>query len=193
MTAMVKRDTRVTRMWLLCLIAAAWANTAWADVRQCDCTAENQANWSTKKECSLCLVAEKMPAYVGVFFLKDANPTKQNRILVLPRKHYRGGHPLHEMAKQERLLLWTAAIAKAEEVWGNDWGIAYNGEERRTQFHTHLHIGKLLPDQETSGFLVVSGPAEIPAPEHTGLWIHPVNGKLHVHQGQQVNETVLMR
>ena len=91
-------------------------------------------------------------------------------------------------------MLWATAITKAQELWGNDWAIAYNGEERRTQCHTHLHIGKLLPGQEGGKPLVVEWASAIPAPtDGTGLWVHPVEGKLHVHLGQQVNETVLMR
>jgi hypothetical protein len=145
-------------------------------------------------ECSLCVVAAKEPAYIEVFFLKDANPTKPNRILALPRAHGPGDHPLSSLSPDIRRVLWSAAITKAQETWGDAWGIAYNGDQRRTQCHSHLHIGKLLPDQETNNFVVVGGPAEIPTPaDGTGLWVHPVSGRLHVHVGQQVNETVLMR
>ena len=35
--------------------------------------------------------------------------------------------------------------------------------------------------------------AQIPTPGVDGYWIHPVNGKLHVHTGEQVCETVLLR
>lgn len=147
-----------------------------------------------QRECSLCVEADKEPAYLEVFFLKDANPTKPNRRLVLPRAHAPGAHSLASLTPELRHLLWTTAIAKAQETWGDGWAIAYNGEERRTQCHTHLHIGKLLPDQETGQPLVVKGAADIPAPaDGAGLWVHPAAGKLHVHLGQQVNETVLMR
>jgi hypothetical protein len=41
---------------------------------------------------------------------------------------------------------------------------------------------------------VVSGPAQIPLPkDDSGLWVHPVGGKLHVHMGEQITETVLFR
>ncbi len=164
-----------------------------ADVRDCDCTL-TAPQAAEKRECSLCREADQQPADKPVFFLKDANPTKQNRLLALPRKHYPGPHSLDALTAEERTVLWTAAIQKASSIWGDAWGIAYNGEERRTQCHTHLHIGKLLDGMETSHFVWANTAAEIPLPpQGTGLWIHPVNGKFHVHAGEQVNETVLMR
>ncbi|MGA8595280.1 MAG: hypothetical protein WB676_11110 [Bryobacteraceae bacterium] len=167
---------------------------ALGDVRACNCDTSNLAAMEKQRECGLCVEAEKQPPYIEMFFLKDANPTKPNRILALPRMHTLGGHALSALSPELRHVLWSAAITKAQETWGNAWGIAYNGDERRTQCHTHLHIGKLLPDQENNNFVVVSGPADIPAPtDGTGLWVHPVGNKLHVHLGQQVNETVLMR
>jgi diadenosine tetraphosphate (Ap4A) HIT family hydrolase len=165
-----------------------------SDVRGCRCESLTPAEMEKQRECSLCVVANKQPAYLDVFFLKDANPTKPNRLLVLPKAHTPGSHSLVTLPPELRHLLWTTAIAKAQESWGDGWAIAYNGDERRTQCHTHLHIGKLLPDQETGQPVTVKGPAEIPAPQDgAGLWVHPVDGKLHVHLGQQVNETVLMR
>lgn len=169
--------------------------TARADVRGCKCDTSDLAAMEKQHECSLCIIANKQPAYEDVFFLKDANPTKPNRVLVLPRLHTPGSHPLSALTPEMRHVLWSAAIARAQDTWGDGWGIAYNGEERRTQCHTHLHIGKLLPYQEsTANTITVESVTEIPAPtDGTGLWIHPVNGKLHVHLGLQVNETVLMR
>lgn len=164
-----------------------------ADVRGCQCDLSKPIDLDKQRECALCLEAEKIPPYQEVFFLKDKNPTKPNRTLALPRAHTPGSHPLSALTAGQRHVLWAAAIVKAQELWGDGWAIAYNGEERRTQCHTHLHIGKLLDGQETDRFQVVDGPADIPAPEHTGLWVHPVAGKLHVHSGEQVNETVLMR
>jgi len=164
-----------------------------ADVRNCACDVAKPDTLEAR-ECSLCKAAEQQPAGTAVFFLKDANPTKPNRLLALPRKHYPGPHSLRDMSPAERTELWTAAIEKAKSVWGEDWGIAYNGEERRTQCHGHLHIGKLNADAETANFTIAASPAEIPLPENgAGLWIHQVAGKLHVHSGEQVNEFVLMR
>jgi len=147
------------------------------------------------RQCSLCREAEKQPAEVRVFFLKDINPRKPNRWLALPRKHAGGQHHLHEMTKAERTELWAAAIAKAKELFGpEDWGVAYNGEKVRTQCHTHLHIGRWVKQAEQAkGYIVVSGPAEIPAPPGAGVWVHAHGNKLHVHVGEQITETVLVR
>ena len=73
--------------------------------------------------------------------------------------------------------LWTAAIDKAKSMWGDDWGVAYNGEKVRTPCHTHVHIGKLMPHIETNHFIVISKPSQIPAPAGEGLWIHPVGNR----------------
>jgi diadenosine tetraphosphate (Ap4A) HIT family hydrolase len=160
----------------------------------CACDPAKPASMETR-QCSLCREAEKQPANVGVFFLKDINPRKPNRWLALPRAHGGGQHHLHEMTKAHRTELWTAAIAKAKELFGpDDWGLAYNGEKVRTQCHTHLHMGRWVKQAEQAkGFIVVSGPAEIPAPPGAGIWVHPVGNKLHVHVGEQITETVLVR
>jgi hypothetical protein len=164
-----------------------------ADVRDCACDVSKPETLQAVN-CSLCLEAEKLPLDQGVFFLKDRNPTKANRTLALPRKHTPGPHSLADMSDADRTELLTEAIAKAKSLWGDSWGIAYNGSERRTQCHAHIHIGKLNDDVEKDGFVVVATPAGIILPtDGSGFWIHPVNGKLHVHSGEQVNETVLMR
>ena len=98
------------------------------------------------------------------------------------------------MSADQRTQFWTAAIGKARELWGDNWGLAYNGDQARTQCHAHIHIGKLLQGIETDNFVVVAGPAQIPVPkEGTGLWVHPEGAKLHVHLGEQICETVLLR
>jgi hypothetical protein len=185
-----------TTKTLLCgllFFAVSGRSPVAADVRDCQCDVTHPDVLATQKECSLCAEAEKVPPYQEIFFLKDRNPTKPNRILALPRVHTPGSHPLSSLTAEQRHVLWAAAVAKAADVWGDDWGIAYNGEEKRTQCHTHLHIGKLLPGQENDHFVVAATTADIPAPQGTGLWVHPVAGKLHVHLGEQVNETVLQR
>lgn len=147
-----------------------------------------------QRECSLCSEAEKHAAG-EVFFLKDINPRKPNRWLALPKQHGPGKHPLHEMSPAGRAQLWKAAIQKGVELWGEgNWGAAYNGAKVRTQCHAHVHIGKFVTVSELNrDFLVVSRPEDIPVPADQGVWIHPVGNKLHVHLGEQITETVLLR
>ena len=178
-------------------IAAAFllsSNLLFADVSRCACDLSNAQVMATR-ECGLCKEAENQPAGVNIFFLKDTNPRKPNRWLALPRAHGPGGHLLADMSEADRTALWTAAIAKASEMWSDKWGLAYNGNASRTQCHAHIHIGKLLDGIETDKFVVVDGPAHIPVPrDGMGLWVHPVEGgKLHVHLGEEICETVLLR
>ena len=170
------------------------ASLAFGEVSRCACDISNPETLAPR-ECALCKEAETQPAAPPVFFLKDNNPRKPNRWLALPRAHGKGGHPFTDMTAAERTQFWTAAIAKARELWGDNWGLAYNGDQARTQCHAHVHIGKLLQGIETDNFVVVAGPAQIPLPkEGTGLWVHPAEGgKLHVHLGEQICETVLLR
>ena len=170
------------------------AAAAFADVSRCACDVANAESMAAR-ECGLCREAEKQPADPAVFFLKDNNPRKPNRWLVLPRAHGKAGDSFAEMSAAQRTALWTAAIAKGRELWGDKWGLAYNGDISRTQCHAHVHVGKLLDGIETDNFVVVSGPAHVPIPkEGTGLWVHPSDGsKLHVHLGEQITETVLLR
>jgi diadenosine tetraphosphate (Ap4A) HIT family hydrolase len=147
------------------------------------------------RQCSLCNEAEKHPPDTEIFFLKDINPRKPNRWLALPRHHGTGLHHLHDLPPKVRTALWTAAIRKAKELWGEeDWGVAYNGEKVRTQCHTHVHIGKLLKGVEYGRFIMIRKPSEIPAPDGEGVWVHPAgNGRMHVHLGEQTTETTLLR
>jgi hypothetical protein len=163
-----------------------------ADVRGCVCDLARPETMQAR-ECGLCRLAEEQSADAPFFFTKDINPTKPNRLLILPRKHYPGPHSLSELSPGERTAFFTAAIAKGRELWGSDWGVAINADYTRTQCHTHMHIGKLLPDVETDTFTVADGPAALPVPpDGGGMWIHQVNGKLHVHL-QAIAEPVLMR
>lgn len=161
--------------------------SAWAEV-PCACLPG-----SADRQCSLCGEAEKQDPSVAVFFLKDTSPRKPNRWLALPRVHGEGNHALEDLPARERTALWTAAIAKAKELWGDDWGVAYNGPKVRTQCHLHIHIGKLLKGVEEGKPLTVSTVAQIPKPNGDGLWVHPVGRRLHVHTGEQTCETVLLR
>jgi len=161
-----------------------------ADVRNCVCDVANPESMA-QRECGLCREAEKQPPETSVFFLKDINPNKPHRWLALPRVHT---HSLAGLTPAQRLALWTAAIEKAQDTWGGQWGLAVNADIRRSQCHVHVHIGQLLDGVETRDFVLVDGPAGIPLPhEDAGIWIHPVGGKLHVHLGEEAPETLLMR
>lgn len=147
-----------------------------------------------ERQCSLCGEAEKQPANIDIFFLKDINPRKPNRLLALPRAHTDGMHGLSHMTVEARTRFWTEVIDKARSLWGDRWAVAYNGDRVRTQCHTHVHIGQLLEGVEEEPVAVVNSIAEIPDPGENAVWIHPAQGgKLHVHQGGQIAETVLLR
>jgi diadenosine tetraphosphate (Ap4A) HIT family hydrolase len=183
----------VHRFGILVAGVALVVRLASADARDCACDASRPETMSAR-ECGLCREAEKQPPEQAVFFLKDINPRKPNRLLALPRAHTAGPHELFQMSADERLALWTAAIEKAKSTWGTQWGLAVNGDESRTQCHMHIHIGRLLDGVETPNFVAVDGPAQIPAPKDGGgMWVHPAGDKLHVHLGEIINETVLLR
>jgi diadenosine tetraphosphate (Ap4A) HIT family hydrolase len=160
---------------------------------KCDVT---QPETLKARECSLCTEAEKQPADLPVILVKDINPRKPNRWLALPRVHASGPHRLEDLTAEQRTALWSTAIEKAKGTWGERWAIAMNGELVRTQCHMHVHIGRLLEGVETANFITASSPDQIPLPGQNGVWIHPVlNGgnTFHVHLGEQVTETVLLR
>ena len=175
------------------LAAILCAPLAWAEIAGCGCDPARPATLEAR-ECSLTREALAQPVTPPVFFLKDINPSKPNRWLALPRAVRRDMHSLADMTPEERLQFWTEAIKKAKEMWGDDGGLAINGDEVRTQCQPHIHIGKFVRAAESPGFTVVDGPAQIPVPrDGEGLWIHQQDGKLHVHLGGQLTETVLLR
>jgi len=163
-----------------------------AAIEKCGCN-PSQPESLTPRECSLCREAEKQDASVQIFFLKDVNPLKTHRTLALPRKHGEGLHHLSQLSAKERNALWTAAIEKSKELWGEEWGVAFNGDKVRTQCHVHIHIGKLLKGIETGKPITVYSVEQIPLPQGDGLWIHPHGKGMHVHQHEQICETVLLR
>lgn len=161
-----------------------------ADIVSCACDVTRPETLQAR-QCSLCREAEKQPPDVKVFFLKDANPTKPNRWLVLPRSHERS---FDQLGAEQRAELLAAAIAKAKSLFGDDWAVAYNAPSVQTQCHVHLHIGKLIPGVETSQFITATKIEDIPAPPAgEGFWIHPQGNLFHVHTGEQITETVLER
>jgi diadenosine tetraphosphate (Ap4A) HIT family hydrolase len=144
----------------------------------------------TAPQCSLCREAEKQPADVALFFLKDHNPTKPHRWLALPRRHYA---EISAMPADERAAFWRATIAKAQQIYPDKWGIAVNGPRLVTQCHPHAHISLFITAVETGDGKTISGVEDIPAPADSGIWFHPVPGGYHVHTGEQITETVLLR
>lgn len=172
---------------ILCL--CAWAYSA----RAAECVCDHAAPETLEaRACSLCKEADRQTA--GIFFLKDANPRKPNRVLALPVRHTKGQQSLRDLSPGELAALWKAAISKAEEMWPGAWGLAYNADTVRTQCHVHIHIGKLNEGVDDSNGRLVSSPAQIPIPEPgLGLWLHPVAGGYHVHTDREIAEPVLMR
>jgi diadenosine tetraphosphate (Ap4A) HIT family hydrolase len=163
-----------------------------ADVRGCTCDLSDPAT-AQVRGCSLCVEAARHPASERIIVLRDNSPAKPNRWLVVPHAAFDGESPLTRMSEAERLELWNAAISKANEVWGTAWGIAMNGDKSRSQCHLHVHIGKLLDGKEDDNGFYVDDAAQLPAiADGTGLWFHPLNGKLHVHSGE-ATELVLMK
>ena len=138
-------------------------------------------------------MVEHAPPDTPVVFVKDTSLRKPDRWLALPRTHSPGMHQMSALTDAQRIELWTAAIGKAKELWGDDWAVAYNAEKLHTQCHVHIHIGKLLDGVEWGEFKVIDSPEQIPLPGKDGLWIHQVNGKMHVHIGEQLTETVILQ
>jgi len=181
-------------MYFLGFVAAivlrAWAQ---ADVRGCACD-PSRPDTMQARECSLCREAERHAHGDDIFYLKDINPRKPNRWLALPRAHATAGHDLRSYPPALRARLWQAAITKGKELWGDEWGLAYNGEINRTQCHAHVHIGKLLRGLAPGKWVDVSSVEDIPVPaDGTGVWVHPVGKKLRVHFGEGITETALLR
>jgi diadenosine tetraphosphate (Ap4A) HIT family hydrolase len=175
------------------LLIAAWlvaALSARADLVTCACDITRSETLEAR-QCSLCREAEKQAPDVKVFFLKDANPSKPNRWLALPRSHQRS---IELLSDEQRADLLAAAVEKAKQLFGDEWAIAYNAPSVQTQCHVHLHIGKLIPGVETTEFITATKIEDIPAPpKGEGFWIHPQGNLFHVHSGEQITETVLER
>src|SRR2546429_5052527 len=74
-----------------------------------------------ERQCALCAAAEKLPPGIHVFFLQDTSPRKPNRWLALPRQHSPGMHEMSSLDALQRNELWTDAISKAKELWGEKW------------------------------------------------------------------------
>jgi CDP-diacylglycerol pyrophosphatase len=179
------------RRWIAVLVLCA-AGALGARIDRCACEPATAATMALR-QCSLCREADKQPAGVPYFFLKDNSPLKPHRWLILPRSHASDGPmPLSKLGAAERTAFWTAAIERAHAMWGDHWGLALNGDRTRSQCHMHVHIGRLIESMDRGETLAVDGPADIPVPQDgSGLWIHPVGKALHVHLGHQRTEGVL--
>jgi hypothetical protein len=180
------------RVSILLLGLLAGIGVLRADISGCACD-PGRPETMERRECSLCREAEKQPPGTEIFFLKDANPRKPNRWLALPRVHSAVGHSLADLTPEQRALLWKAAIAKGRELWGDQWGLAYNGDQVRTQCHAHIHIGKLLQGLAPGKTMIVSREEDIPVQRGDGWLIEPHGKDLLVHYGEIITETVLLR
>src|SRR5579871_3394182 len=103
-----------------------------ADVRNCSCDVARPETLA-QRECSLCRAAEAQPPGERFFVIRDTSPNKPNRWLALPRFHGSNPQELSGMTAQERTAYWEFAIAKARDLWGDEWALAVNNLERRTQ------------------------------------------------------------
>lgn len=169
-----------------------YALTLQAQSAKCDCDPARPETMKTR-QCSLCAEAEKQTGADEFFVLKDINPRKPNRWLVLPRTHGEGDHPMHELPKDVRTRLWKFAVAAAREKFGDEWGLAYNGSKVRTQCHLHIHFGRFIRAAENSRFKIIRRIEDFPAPVEGGVFIHPVKGGFHVHTQEEIMETALVR
>jgi diadenosine tetraphosphate (Ap4A) HIT family hydrolase len=176
---------------VLLLVGLFWpALCLHADVVNCACDPAKPETLEAR-QCSLCREAEKQPPETADFILKDTNPSKPARWLVLPRIHDRS---LDMLSPDQRAALWSTAIAKAKSIFADDWAIAYNAPSVQTQCHVHVHIGKLIQGVETDNFITVTKIEDIPVPaKGEGIWVHPQGNLFHVHSGEQITETVLVR
>jgi diadenosine tetraphosphate (Ap4A) HIT family hydrolase len=146
-----------------------------------------------QRNCGLCGEVDKAPTNVEVVFVKDNDPKKPNRWLALPRQHAPENFQLlSDVSPAQRTELWRQAIARAQKDWGDHWGLAVNGSRGRGQCHLHIHIGRLIEAVEWGEATTVDGPEQIPDPGLLGVWVHPLNGKLHVHVEMSA-ENVLAR
>jgi len=93
-----------------------------------------------------------------------------------------------------RTRLWKRAIEEAQARFPyGAWGVAYNAETVRTQCHLHVHVGRFIPAAENSHFRLVRRVEDFPAPSEGGILIHPVGRLYHVHTGEDIMETALVR
>lgn len=183
---------RMVRSLTFLLLLGSAALPLAADVTNCACDPARPETMKAR-ECSLCVEAEKHPADVTFFVVKDVNPRKPNRWLALPRMHSPGPHPLHLVPKETRTLYWRYAIEQATARFGEEWALAYNGQITRTQCHLHIHLGRWIKAAESDKFKLVKRVEDFPAPADSGILVRPVKGGFLVLTGEQIMETALVR
>ena len=157
----------------------------------CPCDHADEASLDASV-CSLCRTAEEQND--GVYFLKDINPAKPNRYLALPKAHGSGLQAISDMDPDDRAALWSAAIQRAEELFGERWGLANNSHFFRTQCHAHIHMGPLSPEVKDESGALYDEPGNFPAVDASqGIWVHPKDGRYCVHLDRDLAEVVLIR
>ena len=183
---------RMVRSSLFLLLLGVVVLPLAADVTNCACDVTKPETLKAR-ECSLCVEEEKHAATVEFFIVKDINPRKPNRWLVLPQAHSEGPHALHLLPAATRTRFWQYAIDQAKEHFGDEWAIAYNGLITRTQCHLHVHVGRWIKAADTVKFKLVKRVEDIPAPDDSGILIRPTKGGFLVLTGEQIMETALVR
>ena len=165
-----------------------------AQVGSCDCDVARPESMQSR-ECGLCRAAEEQPAGVAYFALHDANPTKPNRWLALPRYHGHNPQELSGMTAAQR----TASTGPSPSPRRTSCG-ARNGAWLSTAWKTGPSAtctstsASSARGSEDDHFAIVDGAADIPLPRKgEGIWVHLVAGKLHVHWGDPSPELLLER
>ena len=140
------------------------------------------------RQCGLCREAEKHPLDAKFFFLKDNNPRKPNRWLLLPRAHKHDGPArCRDDRRPSARALWRLAIAAGEAALGRRMGDRLQRRQGphavpRPPAHRQVAQGHRLDRR----FIIVirAGTSRCPktAP---GSGSTPPAGKLHVHLGEQ--------
>jgi hypothetical protein len=181
------------RLSAVVLLALGWIVPPAAAPPVADCPCDHSRPESLKpRVCSLCGTAEKQTT--EVYFLKDINPNKPNRYLALPKWHEQGMQSVGGLPEPLRATVWRQAIAKAQELYGERWGLAHNSHFFRTQCHAHLHMGPMSPEVIHADGALYEDPQDFPAtPPEQGMWVHPREGRYCVHLDRDLTEIVLIR
>ena len=170
------------------------APLALADMPGCGCDPADAKSMEAR-ECSLSREALAQPSGKPVFFLKDINPRKPNRWLALPSVVRKGENTLSEMSSPGAAQSLDGRHSEGERALGRASGRWLTTAMRSApSANRTCTSGKLIEGVETERFVEVDGPAQIPVPANgEGLWVHPQGRKLHVHLGEQLTESVLLR